>query len=134
MSAEYKKKIHDFYAPYWAAGIVILGSIGLSTIWLRLGEFWSGYVLDMTGPSWNYILFRGLFTSWVDNRWRRFFTPTRTVTIFLFVCFGIEAAQYYELYDSTFDPLDLIAYVSILIPLFVLDSLQNRKMNGPIKH
>jgi hypothetical protein len=134
MPFEIKKKIHDSYAPYWAAGIVILGCTGLSTIWLRLGDFWNGYVLDMTGPAWNYILFRGLFTSWADNRWRRFFTPMRTVIIFLLVCFGIEAAQYFELYDSTFDSLDLLAYVSILIPLFVLDSLQNKKMNRPIKH
>lgn len=133
MSAEMNKKVHDSYAPYWAVGIVLLGSLGLSTNWLRLGDFWSGYVLDMTGPAWNYILFRGLFTSWTDNRWRRFFTPNRTVIIFLIVSFGIETAQYFELYDSTFDPLDFLAYASILIPLFVLDSLQNKKMNASKK-
>jgi hypothetical protein len=47
-------------------------------------------------------------------------TP-RTVIIFLLVSFAIEGAQYFELYDATFDPWDLLAYVSILLPLYVLD-------------
>ena len=51
----------------------------------------------------------------------RFFTPTRTVTLLLLVSFAMECAQYLKLYDATFDPWDLLAYVSILIPLFVLD-------------
>ncbi len=75
----------------------------------------------MTGPAWSYILFRGRFTAKKDNWWTRFFTPIRTVIIFIAVCFGIEAAQYFHLYDATFDPWDFLAYVSLLIPLFLLD-------------
>ena len=75
----------------------------------------------MTGPAWNYILFRGRFTSKSDNIWTRFFTPQHTVVIFVAVCFGIESMQYFELYEATFDPWDFIAYVSILVPVFVLD-------------
>lgn len=100
---------------------MLLGVMGLSTIWIDLGDFWKGYVLDMTGPAWNYILFRGLFTAKTDNAWTRFFTPARTLIIFLLVCFGIETMQYFEIYNSTFDPLDLLAYCSILIPLFFID-------------
>lgn len=33
----------------------------------------------------------------------------------------IETMQYFKIYDSTFDPWDLLAYVSILIPLFLID-------------
>jgi hypothetical protein len=112
---------HDRHAPYWAAGLLLLGAVGVSSTWLDLGSFWKGYVLDMTGPAWNYILFRGRFTAWADNAWTRFFTPGRTVAIFVAVCFGIETAQYFHLYDATFDPWDLLAYVSILVPLFLLD-------------
>ena len=117
------KSKHDFYAPYWAVTLIIIGGIGVSTIWIKLGDFWNGYVLDMTGPAWNYILFRGLFTSKTENAWTRFFTPIRTILIFLMVCFGIESLQFFKLYDSTFDPWDLLAYVSILIPLFLIDLL-----------
>ena len=122
-----RQQIHDRYAPYWAAGMLLLGIFGLAPIWLDLGDFFSGYAIDMAGPAWNYILFRGLFTSYKENAWTRFFTPVRTLVIFLIVCFGIEGMQYLNLYDSTFDPWDLVAYTSILVPLFILDSIQDNK-------
>ncbi len=77
----------------------------------------------MTGPAWNYILFRGRFTSRANNFWTRFFTPKHTVIIFLAVCFGIESVQHFGLYEATFDPLDFFAYVSILVPLYILDQV-----------
>ena len=117
-----KKHRHDKLAPYWAAAMVVLGGAGLATNWIDLGTFWKGYVLDITGPAWNYILFRGLFTAYRDNAWTRFFTPKKTLIIFLLVCAGIESAQYFNLYDATYDPWDFLAYVTILIPLFLLDS------------
>ena len=112
---------HNKYAPYWAIALVTLGILGLSTIWIDLGKFWKGYVLDMTGPAWNYILFRGLYTAYADNIWTRFFTPNRTLAIFLVVCFGIETLQYFKIYNSTFDLWDLLAYISILVPLYLID-------------
>lgn len=99
----------------------MLCATGLATNWIDLGTFWRGYVLDMTGPAWNYILFRGRFTARSDNTWTRFFTPCNTVVILIAVCFGIEVAQYFALYEATFDPWDFVAYVSILVPLFLLD-------------
>jgi hypothetical protein len=78
-----QKSIHDVLAPYWAIALVVLGSTALATNWIDLGSFWKGYVLDMTGPAWNYILFRGLYTSRKDNAWSRFF-----------LCAGIESAQF----------------------------------------
>lgn len=111
----------DAAAPWWAAGLVLLATTGLATVWVDLGAFWRSYVLDMTGPAWNYILFRGRFTARSDNRWTRFFTPVRTLVVFLGVCLAIESAQFLGLYDATFDPWDLVAYVSILLPLFASD-------------
>lgn len=122
--SELEKMIHNKYAPYWAAGMFIFGLAGLSTVWFDTGDFWGGYGLDIMGPAWNYILFRGLFTGYRDTKWTRFFTPTRTVIIFILVAYGIEGAQYLEWYDSTFDWYDLLAYVSLLIPLYILDRFQ----------
>ena len=118
---------HDKLAPYWAVGLVVLCATGLATIWINLGDFWKGYVLDMTGPAWNYILFRGLFTSYRENTWTKFFTPGRTLFIFLLVCAGIEEMQYFNLYEATYDPWDFLCYVSILIPLFLVDSFLLKK-------
>ncbi len=126
MNPNTEKEKHDKLAPFWAGGLVLLGMIGISTNWIDLGNFWKGYVLDMTGPAWNYILFRGLFTSKKDNSWTRFFTPIKTLAIFSSVCILIEISQYLKLYDSTFDPWDFAAYFSLLVPVFLVDIYQNR--------
>ena len=127
---EIEKSIHNQLAPYWAIALVILAGTGLATIWIDIGTFWKGYVLDITGPAWNYILFRGLFTAKANNAWTRFFTPKRTLVIFLMVCVGIEVAQYFDLYDATYDTWDFLAYITILVPLFLIDSNQIRKQNS----
>ena len=126
---EAKTNLHDKYAPYWAAVFVILWLTGLSTIWFDFGKFWKGYVLDMVGPAWNYILFRGLFTKKADNKWTRFFTPTRTLLIFLAFLFGIETLQYFKVYHSTYDPYDFLAYISLLVPFYLVDGYVVKESN-----
>lgn len=126
MIQEILKNRHDKFAPYWAIAFIILMITGLSTTWFNLGDFWNGYILDMTGPAWNYILFRGLFTAKADNTWTHFFTPKRTFLIFVLVCIGFETIQYFNLYKSTYDPWDYLAYISILVPLFLIDSKLKR--------
>ena len=127
MEQENIKKRHNKYAPYWAIALLILWVVGISTIWIDLGGFWKGYVLDMTGPAWNYILFRGLFTAKANNIWTRFFTPNRTLIIFLLVCAVIEILQFNNIYNSTYGKWDFLASVSLLIPLFLIDRKQNQK-------
>jgi hypothetical protein len=122
----HNKDIHNKLAPYWAIAMVLLGLTGLSSVWFYLGDFWNSYILDITGPAWNYILFRGLFTTYANNKWTQFFTPTQTLIIFIIVCYSIEAAQYFKFYDSTFDPWDLVSYISVLTPLYLLDQYQLR--------
>jgi hypothetical protein len=118
---------HDKFAPYWALALIVFAGTGVATVWTDLGAFWKGYWLDMVGPAWNYILFRGLFTKKAKNSWTRFFTPVRTFYIFLLVCIAIEMAQYFKLYDATYDPWDFLAYISLLVPVFIIDFYLNRK-------
>jgi len=120
-------KQHNKNAPYWAGAMIIFCLLGISTTWIDLGFFWKGYVLDICGPAWNYILFRALFTSYTKNKWTNFFSPGRTYLLFVIVLFGIEAAQYFKLYDATYDPFDLLSYVSLLTPLMLLDKWQFKK-------
>ncbi len=114
--------VHDKYAPYWAIGLVVLLITGLATIWFDLGSFWRGYVLDAVGPAWGYVLFRGLYTAKANNSWTRFFTPKRTLLLLMTACLAIELLQYLKVYDSTFDFWDLLAYVTVLIPVFLIDT------------
>lgn len=115
---------HDRNAPFWAVALVLLVAAGLSTTVLDRGELWSGYVLDATGPAWAYILVRLRFTEWVDNGWTRLFTPGRSALLCAGTCWGIELLQYLEVYDATFDPWDLVAYLAILLPLHLADRFQ----------
>ena len=115
------ENLHNKYAPYWAAALVLLMAAGLSTIWLKPGGIWNSYVLDICGPAWTYILIRGLFTSKSDNAWTRFFNPLRSFLVIVLAAFGIEIIQYFGLYESTFDPWDFPAYLLILLPLFLRD-------------
>lgn len=109
--------------------MIIFAAFGLATIWWNLGAFWKGYLLDMVGPAWNYILFRGLFTNYQKNKWTSFFTPQKTFFLFIIFCFGVETAQYFNIYAATFDPFDYLAYLSLLLPLFILDQRQNKAVN-----
>lgn len=113
--------IHNRQAPLWAAGFIALCATGVSTNWIDFGAFWRGYVLDITGPAWCYILFRGRFTRWSVSPWTRAFSPTRTMTVVLLACIAIEAAQFMELYAATYDAWDFVAYLSLLVPIYVTD-------------
>ena len=120
---------HNKNAPYWAITFVILLATGLLTINFDFGSFWKSYILDMVGPAWNYILFRGLFTNKVSNIWTRLFTATNTFLLLVFVSIGFETIQYFELYDSTFDGWDIVAYISLLIPMYIIDLYQSKDNN-----
>lgn len=118
---------HDAAAPWWAATLVILCVTGLATNWIDFSDhptmqsFWKGYVLDMAGPAWTYILIRGLFTAWRDTPWARFFQPGRTFILCVGALSAIELMQYLQWYDATFDPWDLLAYISLLGPVYLVD-------------
>jgi hypothetical protein len=129
LTAENKNSLHNQRASFWAAALFLFNLTGVSTTWIDWGPFWNGYVLDITGPAWTYILFRGLFTEEHDNRWTRSFTPVRTFVLFITASFGIETMQYFKIYPSTFDPWDFVAYASLLTPLFLLDYRQSLQIS-----
>lgn len=110
---------------WWAAALVVLGSVGLATCFLPASGFWSSYVLDVVGPAWNYILLRGLFTN-KPAPLLRFFSPEKTLFLIAGMCFFIEAAQYLGLYDAHFDPYDFVAYGALLVPIYLLDKWGGR--------
>lgn len=99
----------------------MLCGTGLATSWVDGGPVWKGHVLDATGPAWTYILIRLRYTRWVDNAWTRLFTPLRTFVVCAGASWLIEGMQYLGLYDATFDPWDLVAYLVILAPMAVVD-------------
>ena len=104
----------------WKIIIVVLGVIGLSTCLIRTPGFWTSYVLDIVGPAWNYVLLRGQYSSSRSFLSLKL-TPETAALLILVICFLIETSQYYELYNAHFDPYDYIAYISALLPCYVID-------------
>jgi hypothetical protein len=111
----------DWQRVAWASLVVVLGTISLATGVYRPGGFWNSYVLDMAGPAWNYVLVRGLFAEGRRTVLTRFFTPLKALLFVVTVCFVVELMQYFQLYASTFDPVDLVAYISLVLPCYALD-------------
>jgi hypothetical protein len=112
---------HDSERRFWAALLILLCSFGLATGVRPAPGFWSSYVLDMTGPAWGYILLRGLFAKDQQTHLSAFFTPEVTLVFITTACTLIEIAQYLRLYEAHHDPYDFLAYVSLLVPCYVID-------------
>jgi len=109
----------------WKISLILLGVISLSTGFSKRPGFWTSYVLDMAGPAWNYILIRGQYSS--QRTFFSFrFSPEFALLLIMGICFLIETSQFFKLYEAHFDPWDYLAYVSILIPCYLIDHYISR--------
>jgi len=116
------KKVTDVRVIlFWKTVLIILGSLAILTCFIRISDFVSGYVLDMVGPAMGYILLRVQYTSKQSTFLSFKFTPGLTALLISGICFLIETSQYFNLYDAYFDPWDYLAYISILIPCYLID-------------
>jgi hypothetical protein len=77
--------------------------------------------LDIVGPAWNYVLLRGLFSRTQPAMLSRLLTPEAALVLIIAARFLIEAAQYLQLYESHYDPFDFLAYVSLVVPCYMID-------------
>ena len=121
------KKVTDVRVIlFWKTALITLGSLAILTCFIRISDFVSGYVLDMVGPAMGYILLRVQYTSKGSTFLSFKFTPGLTALLISGICFLIETSQYFNLYDSYFDPWDYLAYISILIPCYLIDKYISR--------
>jgi len=116
-----KHKTISREAKSWKTAIIVIGLLGLSGGIAKHPGLWSGYALDVFGPAWIYILIRAQYKSTDATFFNIKFSPESAAFVVVGICFLIEGSQYLELYDSYFDPYDLIAYVSLVIPLYIID-------------
>ena len=112
----------------WKIAIIVLGIVALSSGLVKKPGFWSSYVLDIAGPAWIYILLRCQYSERTTKFMSIRFSPESTVLLVFGMGVAIETSQYFKFYDSTFDPYDFIAYLSLLLPFYFLDKyLQSRQ-------
>lgn len=106
---------------FWKISLILLGLISLSTGLVKTPGFWTSYVLDIVGPAWIYILLRVQYSSKNTCFLSIKFSPEIAAIIVIGICILIETSQYFNLYEAHFDPYDYLSYVSLIIPLYVID-------------
>ena len=104
----------------WRATVLVLGAVLLATEVLERPGFWSSYARDLTGPALMYLLFRGRHRASKVGTIPGVRTPNQVAAFVLGFCVTVEAAQYFGLYGH-FDPYDFVAYVTGLVPFYLVD-------------
>lgn len=107
----------------WKVVLIVLGIVSLSSGLVKTPGFWSSYLLDIAGPAWGYVLLRTQYIAGDSGFLSIRFSPEMALMIILIICFLIETAQYFEIYDAHFDPYDYLAYISVLLPVYLIDKL-----------
>ena len=110
---------------FWKISVIILGIISLSTGLYKGSAFWSSYVLDIVGPAWGYVLIRAQYRLNSESFMNIRFSPEVAFLVIVGICFIIETMQFFEIYNSTFDPYDLLSYFSGVLGVYLIDKNLN---------
>jgi len=105
----------------WKVVLIVLGIVSLSSGLVKTPGFWSSYLLDIAGPAWGYVLLRTQYIPGDSGFLSIRFSSEMALMVILIICFLIETAQYFEIYDAHFDPYDYLAYISVLLPVYLID-------------
>lgn len=106
---------------FWKISVIVLGLISLSTGVLHFSDFWTSYVLDITGPAMGYILLRVQYSSKKSTFLSFKFSPDQAAILIIGICILVETSQYLNLYDAHFDPFDYLAYCSGVLFFYIID-------------
>jgi hypothetical protein len=124
------EQIRKKQAKFWKTSVILLGIISLSTGLYKGSGFWSSYVLDIAGPAWGYVLIRAQYRLNSERFMNIRFSPEIAFLVIVGICFIIEAMQFFEIYNSTFDPYDLLSYFSGVLVVYLVDKNFNKRKNG----
>ena len=106
----------------WKIAFIVLALISCATAFSDRSGFWSSYLFDIVFPAYLYIFFRGLIR--LDNFVSRtigHLSANTALVILVGVTFAMETCQYFGIYKGYFDPLDYLAYLSVLLPCYFFD-------------
>lgn len=123
-------KIEKRQVRFWKTSVIILGIISLSTGLYKGSGFWTSYVLDITGPAWGYVLIRAQYRLNSERFMNIRFSPEIAFLVIVGICFIIETMQFFEIYNSTFDPYDLLSYFSGIFVVYVIDKILIKSKNS----
>ena len=112
---------------FWKVIVILLGINSLSTGLYKGSGFWTSYVLDIAGPAWGYVLIRVQYRLNTERFMSIRFSPEIAFLVIVGICFIIETMQFFEIYNSTFDLYDLMAYFSGVLVVYVIDKICKAK-------
>jgi len=122
LPVNFSGQLFNYRVIGWKVALIMFGAIGLyAAVFARTPGFWTSYALDVAGPAWNYILIRGQYSAKDSTFFSLKFTPESAVLLILGICLLIETSQYFNLYAAHFDPWDYPAYISGLLPCYLID-------------
>ena len=113
--------MHQLNIRIWKTVVILLGIVSLSSGLIKTPGFWSSYLLDIAGPALGYVLIRAQYKKEDSGFFSFRFSPEGALFTIIIICFLIETAQYLELYTAYFDPIDYLAYISGVLPVYLLD-------------
>jgi hypothetical protein len=106
---------------FWKLVLLVSGFLSAGTALVEIEGFWSSYLFDIVFPAYLYIYLRGLFQGKHVHQWLRGISPSTVFGTLVGITFVMEMCQYFGLYKGHYDPIDLVAYVSLLGPCYIAD-------------
>ena len=120
---------------YWKISHLLLSILSGALAFIDIPGFWSSYLFDVVFPVWLYVSLRSLYREKQAGGPIRPLPPEAALLAILAVGCFLETSQYFGLYKGHFDPLDYLAYVSVIVPCYLTDKWQlsktRRETNPP---
>ena len=107
---------------FWKILLWLLLVLGSSAALVGVPGLWSSYLFDICFPAFLYIHLRGLARGVPAQPWLNSLSPPMTLGLIIGITYLLESLQFLGAYKGYFDPFDYLAYVSVLVPCYVLDT------------
>ena len=104
--------------------------LSLGALLIEIDGFWNNYLLDIVFPAFWYLTFRGISQKGNAHPLLQKLSPTIIFGSLVCLTFTMESGQYFGFYWGTYDPIDFLAYLSILGPCYLIDMFGYRDLEA----
>lgn len=109
---------------------LICFALSLGALLVEIDGFWNNYLLDIVFPAFWYLTIRGISQSENASSFLQKLSPTVVFGFLVCLLFTMESGQYFGFYWGTYDPIDFLAYLSVLVPCYLIDILGHRDLEA----
>jgi len=104
----------------------------MGALLVEIDGFWNNYLLDIAFPAFWYLTLRGISKAENMHPLLQKLSPSISFSLLIGVTFILEIGQYFGFYWGTYDPIDFLAYMSLLGPCFLIEiwGLKNQRLGS----